>query len=98
MDSRPAGDHGEVYGGACSVMYATEPRERFERPDEYVSYAVCDPLGKKVGSVERLFMNGGGEPEYIRIKMGLLGLKSVLCSPCSAQERLRNIRWVDRSR
>ncbi len=78
MDSRPAGDHGRGHGAACSLTYAAEPRASFEKPDEYVSYAVCDPLGKKVGSVEKLFVNGGGEPEYIRIKMGLLGLKSVL--------------------
>ena len=78
MDSRPAGDHGRGHGAAYSVTYATEPRVSFEKPDEYVGCVVCDPLGKKVGRVEKLFVNGGGEPEYIRIKMGVLGLKSVL--------------------
>ena len=35
-------------------------------------------LRQKIGSVERLFVNERGEPEYIRVKMGLLGLKSAL--------------------
>jgi hypothetical protein len=35
-------------------------------------------LGQRLGSVERLFVNDGEEPEYIRVKMGLFGLKSVL--------------------
>ncbi len=78
MDSKPASNHGEGRGGAFSIAYAIEPRERFKRPDKYGGYAVCDPLGNKVGSVEKVFVNGGGEPEYIRIKMGPLGLKSVL--------------------
>jgi hypothetical protein len=78
VDTRPADGHARGRGGACSVTHATETKERFETPDEYVGYVVCDPLGKKVGSVERLFVNGGGEPEYIRVKMGLLGPKSVL--------------------
>ena len=78
MDSRPAGDHGRGHGAACSVAYAAEPRESFKKPDEYVGFVVCDPLGKKVGSVQKLFVNGGGEPEFIRIKIGVFGLKSVL--------------------
>ncbi len=78
MDSRPAGNHGRGHGAACSVTYATEPREGFEKSDQYVGCMVCDPLGKRVERVEKLFVNGGGEPEYIRIKIGLLVLKSVL--------------------
>ena len=63
---------------SSSVTRAAELREWFERPEEYVGYALCDPLGKKVGSVEKIFVNGGGEPEYVRVKVGLLGLRSVL--------------------
>jgi hypothetical protein len=32
----------------------------------------------KLGSVEKLFVNESHEPEYIRVRMGLFGLKSVL--------------------
>ena len=51
---------------------------RFEAPKKYVGYAVCDPEGQKIGWVKQLFVNAQGEPEYVRVRMGLLGLKSVL--------------------
>jgi hypothetical protein len=78
VDTRSAGDHAWGRGGVGSATYAIETRERFERPEEYAGYAVCDPLGEKVGSVEELFVNGSGEPEYVKVRMGLLGLRSVL--------------------
>ncbi len=49
-----------------------------EAPDRCVGYGVYDPLGKKIGSVEKLFVNENHEPEYVRVKMGFLGTKSVL--------------------
>jgi hypothetical protein len=55
-----------------------EPGGRLEAPEEYAGYEVRDPLGHRLGSVEKLFVNDGEEPEYIRVKMGLFGLKSVL--------------------
>jgi PRC-barrel domain len=45
-------------------------------PEEYAGYTVCDPRGQKIGRAERLFVNGRGEPEYIRVKAGLF--KTVL--------------------
>ena len=60
------------------VTHPAELRDRFEKPEGYVGYRLCDPLGQKVGGVEELFVNARGEPEYIRVRMGLLGLKSVL--------------------
>ncbi len=41
-------------------------------------YAVCDPRGQKIGSVGELFFNDFDEPEYVNVKMGLFGLKTVL--------------------
>ncbi len=61
-----------------SITHAAELKDRFEEPEEYAGYELCDPLGQKVGSVEKLFVNSRGEPEYIRVRMGLLGLRSVL--------------------
>lgn len=52
--------------------------DRFEIPEEYVGYTVYDPRWRKIGRVDELFVNGHDEPEYISVKMGLLGLKSVL--------------------
>ncbi len=53
-------------------------RGRFEAPEDYAGYRVLDPEGRKLGSVKELFVNAHDEPEYIRMKMGLLGLRSVL--------------------
>ncbi len=35
-------------------------------------------MGQRIGKVEKVFVNGDDEPEYVRVKMGLFGLKSVL--------------------
>jgi len=43
-----------------------------------VGYGVYDPLGQKIGNVERVFVNGNHEPEYVRVRIGLFGSKSVL--------------------
>jgi hypothetical protein len=55
-----------------------KPGDQAEAREECAGYELQDPLGQKIGSVERLFVNERGEPEYIRVKMGLLGLKSAL--------------------
>ena len=43
-----------------------------------VGYAVLDPEGRKIGVVRELFANGSGEPEYVRVRMGLFGMKNAL--------------------
>jgi len=55
-----------------------EPGGSIRPPEEYAGYAVCDPRGHKIGRVEKLFVNGSGEPEYIKVKTGLFGFKTVL--------------------
>jgi len=47
-------------------------------PEEYAGFWLCDPREKQIGMVEKLFMNWSGEPEYISLRMGFFGLKSVL--------------------
>ena len=54
------------------------PVERFETPKQCAGYWVRDPRGRKIGRLRRLFLNESGEPEYAEIKVGLLGLKTVL--------------------
>ncbi len=49
-----------------------------EAPEGCVGYGVYDPSGQKIGSVEKVFVNGDRELEYVRVRMGLFGLKSVL--------------------
>ncbi len=44
----------------------------------YVGYTVCDPRGQRIGRAERLFLNGSGEPEYIKVRLGFFGFKTAL--------------------
>ena len=41
-------------------------------------YAVYDPLGQKIGRAEDVFVNWNQEPEYVRVRIGLFGRRSVL--------------------
>ena len=52
--------------------------DRFESPEQYIGYALCDPRGREIGRVKRLFLNDYHEPEYIEVKMGPFGRKAVL--------------------
>ncbi len=56
----------------------SERSHPFEVPEEFVGYRLCDPLDQTIGSVKELFVNAGGEPEYIRVRIGPFGLKTVL--------------------
>src|SRR5215207_10230182 len=46
--------------------------------DQYAGYEVYDRNGEKVGKVDDLFVDENDQPEYMGVKMGLLGLKSTL--------------------
>jgi len=52
--------------------------DRVEEPTGYAGYAVLDPVGRKIGVVGEIFANESGEPEYVRVRMGLFGLKCAL--------------------
>jgi PRC-barrel domain len=41
-------------------------------------YSVYDPVGQKIGIVERVFANPDGEPVYIMVRIGLFGMRAVL--------------------
>jgi hypothetical protein len=56
----------------------TEPGGSIRGPEKYAGYAVCDPRGQKIGRAEEFFVNWSGEPEYIKVKMGFFGFKTVL--------------------
>jgi hypothetical protein len=52
--------------------------DRLRAPEEGVGYRVCDPLGQEIGVAEEIFVNEDMEPQYVRVKVGLFGTKSVL--------------------
>jgi PRC-barrel domain len=54
------------------------PAERFEKPKQCAGYWVCDPRGRKIGRLKRLFLNESGGPEYAEVKVGFFGLRTVL--------------------
>ncbi len=47
-------------------------------PEEYAGYEILDLTGQKIGSVEKLFFNGNGQPEYVRVRIGALFTRYVL--------------------
>ncbi len=54
-------------------------RNRSRAPEkEYADYVVRDPEGRKIGHAEEFYTNARGEAEYVRVRVGLFGLKSVL--------------------
>lgn len=53
-------------------------RRRPRELEDYVGYGVRDPEGRKIGTAREIFANGRGEPEYVRVRMGLFGLRSAL--------------------
>ncbi len=55
-----------------------ENTERVDTPERYAGYTLRDPLGQKLGTVESVFVNRDGLPEYVRVKFGVFGLRSVL--------------------
>jgi hypothetical protein len=58
-------------------------------PEEYAGYTVCDPRGQKIGRAERVFVNGRGEPEYIRVKAGLFKTVLIPVQMVAADEERR---------
>ena len=46
--------------------------------DRFAGYEVYDPAGEKIGKVDDLFLDEADRPEYIGVKMGLLGTRSTL--------------------
>lgn len=68
---------------ANRTLYGARPlrlREegQVDATGRYIGYSVCDPRGQRIGSAARLFFNDFDEPEYINVKLGLFGSKTVL--------------------
>jgi hypothetical protein len=53
-------------------------RARAAATNNGAGYSVYDPVGQKIGIVERVFANPDGEPVYIRVRIGFFGMRAVL--------------------
>ena len=62
-------------------MSNDESGERFAAPKWFAGYRLHDPLGQKIGKVEKLFVNGDGGPEYVAVKMGVIWRKKTVLIP-----------------
>ncbi len=69
---------------AYTAANRRKPHNRQETQEEYFDYVVRDPEGRKIGRVIQIFTNRRGEPQYVRIRVGLFGLGSVLIPVCFA--------------
>jgi len=71
-----------------------ESEERVATQTGIVGYALHDPLGRKIGKVEKIFVNSRGELKYVAVKiMSISRKKSVLIPVQSASldDRRRTI-------
>ena len=60
-------------------MSAGNSGDRFQELEQaYNEYTVYDQHYEKIGKVDDIFVDENDEPEYIGVKMGLLGTKSTL--------------------
>jgi len=58
-------------------VLAKQRSDKFtELEERYAGYEVYDRDGEKIGKVDDLFVDESDNPEYIGVKMGLLGTKS----------------------
>jgi uncharacterized protein (TIGR02271 family) len=62
--------------GGTSMQRETRTDRFVEIEDRFAAYEVYDPTGSKIGKVDDLFVDEGDQPEYLGVKMGLLGTKS----------------------
>ncbi len=62
----------------------TEERGNERYAERYESYEVYDRDGDKIGKVDELFVDENDQPEYIGVKMGLLGLGGSALIPLEA--------------
>src|ERR671916_2425100 len=61
--------------------------------DRFAGYTVYDRNDQKIGKVDDLFVDGNDQPEYIGVKMGLLGTTSTLIpmDACTVDESTQSI-------
>ncbi len=60
------------------VAVDSESGEKSLASEERVGYTLLDPQRRKIGHIGRVFANGIGSPEYVRVRMGMFRSKTVL--------------------
>jgi uncharacterized protein (TIGR02271 family) len=63
--------------------------------DQYAGYEVYDRDGDKIGKVDDLFVDEHDQPEYIGVKMGLLGLQGTSLIPIELARVDENDRRIE---
>lgn len=62
-------------------MLDDESGERFATSTGFAGYALRDPIGREIGTVEEVFVNGRGRPEYVAVKIGSVWRKKTVLIP-----------------
>jgi len=65
VESQEACGKGDAPLGYAAVD--SKSSQRFTESEEYAGFWVCDPREKRIGRIEKLFVNVNGEPEYITV-------------------------------
>lgn len=72
-------------------MLVRPPPENDEEPDcpateKLAGYALCDPLGRRIGRVSRVFVDGDSSPAHVEVALGFLNHKTVLVPVVGLEE------------
>lgn len=70
--------------GLYAMLLDDESGERFAVLARVVGYGLLDPLGRKLGEVEKLFVNSRGGPEYVAVRTGALWWKRSFLIPVNS--------------
>jgi hypothetical protein len=61
-----------------STNCAQTQHDRCGESQTYAGYEIRDPLGQRIGTAEEVLADLNDEPRYVRVKMGLFGMRSAL--------------------
>lgn len=75
-DFPPVRDLGPGY-----AVLDDESGKRFAASTDFAGYALHDPLGREIGKVEKVLVNGDGGPEYVAVKIGPFWRKKTVLIP-----------------
>ena len=79
--------------GKCHRLAAwVKLSEHLEEPQACLRYKVCDPTGKKIGTVAGFSTNEYGELKGVRVRIGFFKLRCVLIPTISLKvDEMRRI-------
>src|SRR4051812_47822870 len=82
---------GAIIGGAAGhkTAEATEGSRtstRSEQDGRYIGYSVIDKNNEKIGAVESVWLDGSGDPAYLSVRSGWLGMGRTHVVPAQRAE------------